>query len=70
MKPVINALKGDKRRLDDLELNRAEKKTLRELCGHEWLREHGYNDTPTRSGHKRYADFENKHGIRWVGDLF
>ena len=31
--------------------------------------EHGYNDTPTKSEHKRYADFENKHDIRWVGDL-
>ena len=70
MKPVINALKGDKRRLDDLRLDRAEKKTLRELCGHEWLRDHGYNDTPTKSEQKRYRDFENKHDIRWVGDLF
>jgi hypothetical protein len=70
MKPVINALKGDKRRLDDLRLDRAEKKTLRELCGHEWLRDHGYHDTPTKSEQKRYRDFENKHDIRWVGDLF
>ena len=70
MKPVIDALKGDKRRLDDLRLDRAEKKTLRELCGHEWLRDHGYNDTPTKSEQKRYRDFENKYDIRWVGDLF
>jgi hypothetical protein len=70
MKPVINALKGDKRRLDDLELDRAGMKTLRELGGHEWLRDHGYHDTPTKSEHKRYRDFENKHDIRWVGDLF
>ena len=70
MKPVINALKGDTRRLDDLELDRAEKKTFRELCGHEWLRDHGYHDTPTKSEQKRYRDFENKHDIRWVGDLF
>ena len=70
MKPVINALKGDKRRLDDLELDRAGMKTLRELGGHEWLRDHGYNDTPTKSEQKRYRDFENKYDIRWVGDLF
>ena len=70
MKPVINALKGDKRRLGDLELDRAEKKTFRELCGHEWLHEHGYHDTPTKSEQKRYRDFENKYDIRWVGDLF
>ena len=70
MKPVINALKGDKRRLDDLRLDRAGMKTLRELGGHEWLRDHGYNDTPTKSEQKRYRDFENKHDIRWVGDLF
>mgnify|MGYP006879240614 FL=1 len=70
MKPVINALKGDKRRLDDLELDRAGMKTLRELGGHEWLRDHGYHDTPTKSEQKRYRDFENKYDIRWVGDLF
>ena len=70
MKPVINALKGDKRRLDDLRLDRAGMKTLRELGGHEWLRDHGYNDTPTKSEQKRYRDFENKYDIRWVGDLF
>ncbi len=70
MRPVINALKGDKRRLDDLRLDRAEKKTFRELCGHEWLRDHGFHDTPTKSEQKRYRDFENKHDIRWVGDLF
>jgi hypothetical protein len=70
MKPVINALKGDKRRLDDLRLDRAGMKTLRELGGHEWLRDHGYHDTPTKSEQKRYRDFENKHDIRWVGDLF
>ena len=70
MKPVINALKGDKRRLDYLELDRAGMKTLRELCGHEWLRDHGYHDTPTKSEQKRYRDFENKYDIRWVGDLF
>lgn len=70
MKPVINALKGDKRRLDDLKLDRAGMKTLRELGGHEWLRDHGYNDTPTKSEQKRYRDFENKYDIRWVGDLF
>ena len=70
MKPVINALKGDKRRLDDLRLDRAGMKTLRELGGHEWLRDHGYHDTPTKSEKKRYRDFENKHDIRWVGDLF
>jgi hypothetical protein len=70
MKPVINALKGDKRRLDDLRLDRAEKKTVRELCGHEWLRDHDYNDTPTKSEQKRYRDFENKYDISWVGDLF
>ena len=70
MKPVINALKGDERRLDDLRLDRAGMKTLRELGGHEWLRDHGYNDTPTKSEQKRYRDFENKYDIRWVGDLF
>ncbi len=70
MKPVINALKGDKRRLDDLTLDRAGMKTLRELGGHEWLRARGYNDTPTKSEQKRYRDFENKYDIRWVGDLF
>jgi hypothetical protein len=70
MKPVINALKGDKRRLDYLELDRAGMKTLRELCGHEWLRDHGYHDTPTKSEQKRYRDFENRYDIRWVGDLF
>jgi len=70
MKPVINALKGDKRRLDDLKLDRAGMKTLRELGGHEWLRARGYNDTPTKSEQKRYRDFENKYDIRWVGDLF
>jgi hypothetical protein len=70
MKPVINALKGDKRRLDDLKLDRAGMKTLRELGGHEWLRARGYNDTPTKSEQKRYRDFENKYDISWVGDLF
>ena len=70
MKPVINALKDDKRRLDDLKLDRAGMKTLRELGGHEWLRARGYNDTPTKSEQKRYRDFENKHDIRWVGELF
>ena len=70
MKPVINALKDDKRRLDDLKLDRAGMKTLRELGGHEWLRARGYNDTPTKSEQKRYRDFENKYDIRWVGDLF
>ena len=70
MKPVINALKDDKRRLDDLRLDRAGMKTLRELGGHEWLRDQGYNDTPTKSEQKRYRDFENKYDIRWVGDLF
>ena len=70
MKLVINALMGDKRRLDDLELDRAGMKTLRELGGHEWLRDHGYHDTPTKSEQKRYRDFENKYDIRWVGDLF
>jgi hypothetical protein len=70
MKPVIDALKGDKRRLDDLRLDRAGMKTLRELGGHEWLRDHGYHDTPTKSEQKRYRDFENKHNISWVGDLF
>jgi hypothetical protein len=56
--------------LDDLRLDRAGMKTLRELGGHEWLRDHGYNDTPTKSEQKRYRDFENKYDIRWVGDLF
>lgn len=49
---------------------RAGMKTLRELGDHEWLRDHGYNDTPTKSEQKRYRDFENKYDIRWVGDLF